>query len=95
MKELFRQLTVRFHNNADKTVGGVSSFGTRTFVHTDVGMIYSNTEKGICVYYLERLNLVEPLVGSVENFLDDMVAWKMPEDALAEALVDVAAPEAK
>ena len=91
MKELFQQLAIRFHNHGEKRVGGTTSFGNRIFVHTDIGMIYSHGY--VTVYYLERLNLVEVLIGSIEHFLQDMKDWKMPEDALAEALVDVAVPE--
>ena len=75
LAEIFRKLATRFHVSGEKTVSGASAIISRLFVHTEVGMIYSNTTKGICVYYLERPKILECLVGTEQDFWDDMEEW--------------------
>jgi hypothetical protein len=76
IKDVFRLLAVQFHQCADKRVCQCSTMGDRVLVHTDVGMIYSH--KSVTVYYLERLELLEVLRGSLEDFINDVHGMGIP-----------------
>ena len=74
-KEVFRILATRFHVSGERRAGAASAIGDRTFMHTDVGMIYTNTKTGVSVYYLERIGVLEPLVGTEDDFWKDLESW--------------------